>query len=200
MRERLWRWLWKEKKLIGRQFNAARYSLAVHTAKSICIESKKKNITRSEIEAPRGRQSACVVSRVANPESKPRKSFNNNYRNPWYAILVSCCGTGSPVNKLLELSLWRFFSFSRASCSIFRLRKLPYTMRRMEIRHVDTRDPNNSTAIIFWRFSLWRDGLKCRQNSKILKSSLLRQVLVVQDWPIQLLGGAMKSWQQLPTI
>lgn len=38
----------------------------MQTAKSICIESKKKNITRSDIEAPRGKQRACIVSKVAN--------------------------------------------------------------------------------------------------------------------------------------
>lgn len=43
--------------------------LAVHTANNICIESKKKNITSNEIDAPSGRQSACVASSVANPES-----------------------------------------------------------------------------------------------------------------------------------
>lgn len=45
------------------------YLLAVHTVKSICIESKKKNITRSEIDAPSGKQRACVASKVANPAS-----------------------------------------------------------------------------------------------------------------------------------
>lgn len=40
------------------------YSPAVHIAKSICIESKKKNMTRSEMEAPSGRHSACIVSKV----------------------------------------------------------------------------------------------------------------------------------------
>lgn len=52
--------------------------LAVQTAKSICIESKKKNMTRSETDAPNGKQIACVVSSVAKPESIPRKSFKNN--------------------------------------------------------------------------------------------------------------------------
>ncbi len=40
--------------------------LAVQTANSICIESKKKNITRSEIDAPSGKHNACIVSKVAN--------------------------------------------------------------------------------------------------------------------------------------
>lgn len=53
-------------------------SLAVQTAKSICMESKKKNMTRREMDAPNGRHNACVVSRVAKPESIPRKSFKNN--------------------------------------------------------------------------------------------------------------------------
>lgn len=38
---------------------------AVATANSICIESKKKNITSSDMEAPSGKQSACIVSNVA---------------------------------------------------------------------------------------------------------------------------------------
>lgn len=38
--------------------------LAVQMAKSICIESKKKNMTSSEMDAPRGRHSACMVSNV----------------------------------------------------------------------------------------------------------------------------------------
>lgn len=44
-------------------------SLAVHTVKSICIESKKKNITRREIDAPRGKHKAWVASSVAKPAS-----------------------------------------------------------------------------------------------------------------------------------
>lgn len=52
--------------------------LAVHTANSICMESKKKNITSREIEAPSGKHNACVVSKVAKPASIPRKSFKNN--------------------------------------------------------------------------------------------------------------------------
>lgn len=38
--------------------------LAVHIAKSICIESKKKNMTSKDIEAPKGRHKAWIVSRV----------------------------------------------------------------------------------------------------------------------------------------
>lgn len=63
---------------LGNIFPFVYHSLAVQTANSICIESKKKNITRSEIEAPSGKHNACVVSRVAKPESMPRKSFKNN--------------------------------------------------------------------------------------------------------------------------
>lgn len=44
--------------------------LAVHTAKSICIESKKKNITSRDTEAPKGKHSACIVSSVANLSAK----------------------------------------------------------------------------------------------------------------------------------
>lgn len=32
---------------------------------------------------------------------------------------------------------------------MFRLRKLPYTMSRMEMRHVETREPNSSIAIVW---------------------------------------------------
>lgn len=45
--------------------------IAVQMAKSICMESKKKNMTRSEMEAPRGRHSACIVSRVCTLFSVP---------------------------------------------------------------------------------------------------------------------------------
>jgi hypothetical protein len=45
---------------MGRRRNASAIVaiIAVHTVKSICIESKKKNITRSEIDAPSGKQRA----------------------------------------------------------------------------------------------------------------------------------------------
>jgi hypothetical protein len=38
--------------------------LAVQMANSICMESKKKNMTRRETEAPRGKHKACIVSKV----------------------------------------------------------------------------------------------------------------------------------------
>jgi hypothetical protein len=44
--------------------------LAVQMAKSICIESKKKNMTSSEMDAPRGRHSACMVSSVCTSADK----------------------------------------------------------------------------------------------------------------------------------
>ena len=37
---------------------------AVQMAKSICIESKKKNMTSNDIEAPNGRHIACIESNV----------------------------------------------------------------------------------------------------------------------------------------
>lgn len=46
--------------------NAIVAMIAVHTANNICMESKKKNITNSDILAPSGRQRACIVSNVAN--------------------------------------------------------------------------------------------------------------------------------------
>ena len=36
-------------------------------ANNICIESKKKNMTSKEMDAPRGRQRACIVSSVWTP-------------------------------------------------------------------------------------------------------------------------------------
>uniref|UniRef100_A0A6B0U8Q4 Uncharacterized protein n=1 Tax=Ixodes ricinus TaxID=34613 RepID=A0A6B0U8Q4_IXORI len=45
--------------------------IAVQMAKSICMESKKKNMTRSEMDAPRGRHKACTVSRVCTLVSTP---------------------------------------------------------------------------------------------------------------------------------
>lgn len=40
--------------------------LAVQTANNSCIESKKKNMINNDIEAPKGKHSACIVSNVAN--------------------------------------------------------------------------------------------------------------------------------------
>ena len=50
---------------------------AVQEAKSICIESKKKNMTSSEMDAPRGRHIACRESRVwiPDPELLPPRSL-----------------------------------------------------------------------------------------------------------------------------
>ena len=52
--------------------------LAVHTANNICMESKKKNITSSDTEAPSGKHSACVVSNVAKPLSEKKPPFFEN--------------------------------------------------------------------------------------------------------------------------
>ncbi len=41
---------------------------AVHMANNNCIESKKKNITNREMEAPTGRHIACSESRVWTPD------------------------------------------------------------------------------------------------------------------------------------
>lgn len=75
--------------------------LAVQMAKSICIESKKKNITSSEMLAPRGKHSACMVSSVC--------------------TLLSVCACCEGLSRQLVLPLAR----SRASCSMLRLRKEP---------------------------------------------------------------------------
>lgn len=78
--------------------------IAVQMAKSICMESKKKNMTRREMEAPSGRHRACIVSSVCTLFSAP----------------------------------WPLRSF--CSCSMLSDLKLPYTMSRMEMRKVETRD------------------------------------------------------------
>lgn len=47
--------------------------LAVQTANNSCIESKKKNITNNDTEAPNGKHNACIVSRVANLSVSKKK-------------------------------------------------------------------------------------------------------------------------------
>merc|ERR1719471_1261300 len=42
---------------------------AVHTANSSCVESKKKNMMRSEKDAPSGRHIACKLSSVVTLDS-----------------------------------------------------------------------------------------------------------------------------------
>ena len=84
-------------------------------ANNICMESKKKNMTNREILAPRGKQRACIVSRVC--------------------TLFSACTCVPGFSKQLVLPLAR----SLASCSMFRLRNEPYTIRSMEMRKVETR-------------------------------------------------------------
>ena len=50
-----------------RNANATVAMTAVQIANSICIESKKKNMTSKDIEAPNGRHIACMESRVCIP-------------------------------------------------------------------------------------------------------------------------------------
>ena len=64
---------------------------AVQIANNICIESKKKNMTSSDIEAPNGRHIACIESRVCIPlafdsfppddESESPSSFDSSSPN-----------------------------------------------------------------------------------------------------------------------
>ena len=58
-------------------FSQACDLLAVQIANNICIESKKKNITSSEMDAPKGRHNACIVSRVCTSAIKKKKKHNN---------------------------------------------------------------------------------------------------------------------------
>ena len=50
---------------------------AVQEAKSICMESKKKNMTRREMEAPSGRHMACRESRVWMPLEEADESLSS---------------------------------------------------------------------------------------------------------------------------
>lgn len=94
------------------------YLLAVQIAKSICMESKKKNMTSSDTLAPSGRHSACMVSSV------------------WTLFSAWTCWEGfSKQFPLPPLPA----ALSLASCSIFRLLNDPYTIRSIEIRKVETR-------------------------------------------------------------
>lgn len=66
------------------------YLLAVHTANSICIESKKKNITNREMEAPKGKHRACMVSRVANLSATHiefMEIYANTINSGYYSLL-----------------------------------------------------------------------------------------------------------------
>lgn len=66
------------------------YLLAVHTANSICMESKKKNITKREMEAPKGKHRACMVSRVANLSATHiefMEIYANTINSEHYSIL-----------------------------------------------------------------------------------------------------------------
>jgi hypothetical protein len=89
-------------------------SLAVQMANSICIESKKKNMTNKEMLAPRGKHRACIVSRVCTLFS------------------VWTCWDGFKRQLVLP------FALSLASCSMFRLRNDPYTIKSIDMRKVDT--------------------------------------------------------------
>lgn len=62
-------------------------SLAVQTANTIWRESKKRNMTRSEMEAPMGRNSAWQVSIVCIPV-KTKKKTNKQMRHWWPSIRV----------------------------------------------------------------------------------------------------------------
>lgn len=73
------------------------YLLAVQIANSICMESKKKNMTSNEMLAPNGRHNACIVSNV------------------WtlFSVWTLCDGLRRQLVEPLALSL--------ASCSMLRL-------------------------------------------------------------------------------
>lgn len=153
---------------MGQQIGTSAVLLAVQMANSICMESKKKNITRSETDAPNGRHNACIVSKVCT--SRIEKSNK---------VSVRLSKAGRCKHSLVSLahpSLEQFsFSFSFASCSIFKdlsknakelycvcnedqsertYLKLPYTMRSIGMRKVDTRDESIKEYIL-WHGAEW---------------------------------------------
>lgn len=74
---------------IGRSRNASATVAitAVQLAKSICIESKKKNITSSEMDAPNGKHMAWTESKVCTPELD------------WVLLAVESCFSSFSVTK-----------------------------------------------------------------------------------------------------
>lgn len=96
-----------------RKANATVARTAVQIAKTICRESKKRNMMRRDAEAPMGRKAAWQASMVCTLLSP--------------SVVVPYC---------LSFSL----SFSRFSCSKFKDLKLPYTISNMEITKVDNRE------------------------------------------------------------
>lgn len=65
--------------------------LAVQTAKSSCIESKKKNMTRRETDAPSGKHSACIVSNVWTSDWKRQE--HQRIKKNW-ALIFTAINTG----------------------------------------------------------------------------------------------------------
>lgn len=117
--------------------------IAVHTANNICIESKKKNMMRRDTDAPRGRHNACIVSRVCT------------------LLSLEEAGVAIPSSLFLSFS----DSLSLASCSKFRDLKLPYTMRRMEMRKVETREESTM------EYAHWYSALRAMVALLVVSSS-----------------------------
>ena len=69
-------------------FSKACDLLAVQIANNICMESKKKNITSSEMDAPKGRHNACIVSRVWT-SAIIKKEPNNQLENTDMHCLIT---------------------------------------------------------------------------------------------------------------
>lgn len=125
--------------------------IAVHTANNICIESKKKNMMRRDTDAPRGRHNACIVSRVCTSVKEKHK----------HLLSLEEAGVAIPSSLFLSFS----DSLSLASCSKFRDLKLPYTMRRMEMRKVETREESTM------EYAHWYSALRAMVALLVVSSS-----------------------------
>lgn len=52
-------------------------------ANSICIESKKKNITNNDMDAPKGRHNACIVSNVCTSKTVKQTEEEKKIKEIW---------------------------------------------------------------------------------------------------------------------
>ena len=78
---------------------------AVQMANSICIESKKKNMTSNDIEAPSGRHIACIESNVWMPfDDFPSLLFDDEF-----SPSVSSLEPVSPEIQRNEYLFWNFW-------------------------------------------------------------------------------------------
>ena len=85
---------------------------AVHIANNICIESKKKNMTSSDIEAPNGRHIACIESRVCIPLAFDSFPPDDESESP------SSFDSSSPNSKIQEINQINGMQFDQSKSLI----------------------------------------------------------------------------------